>query len=313
MVGFAFSETEEATMEITKLFDFVWPTAVALWNLRWQVHGFLAIVPNASYQDIASRFVVGSDIHGADIRAMTNRMTWDEQKSRFAEFVLTNIFAIYEGWARGIVARTQISDTSDRDLYRIGNSNTSGLSFFMTRVCTVPSSVMQKHFQPHFLSHKKVFRDKINEMLICYKYFKEIRNCQIHNGGVADQKAVDAYNAFVPICSPSSLRTKGVIEHYSVTLGDEIKLSLRGVVGFSDIVLRLMVTIDAQISGSESAERAILERIRVVMKRRVPTLNADKAKVRQLIRGICRNANLPIINDIDDFCNLLLRERIVTL
>ena len=46
MVCFAFSETDEAADEITRLFEFVWPTATALWNLRWQVGGFLAIVPN---------------------------------------------------------------------------------------------------------------------------------------------------------------------------------------------------------------------------------------------------------------------------
>jgi hypothetical protein len=92
--GLAFQETDEAASEITRLFDFVWPTAVALWNLRWQVDGFLNAVPNASYADVASRFVVGSGIHGADIRAMSRNSNWEEQKARFAEFVLTNVFAV---------------------------------------------------------------------------------------------------------------------------------------------------------------------------------------------------------------------------
>ena len=103
MVGFVFRETDEAAAEITRLFDFVWPTAVALWNLRWQVNGFLTAVPNASYEDVASRFVVGSDVHGADIRAMSMKTTWEEQKARFAEFVLTNVFAVYESWARRLL------------------------------------------------------------------------------------------------------------------------------------------------------------------------------------------------------------------
>jgi hypothetical protein len=112
MVGFAFRETDEAASEITRLFDFVWPTAVALWNMRWQVGGFLSMVPEASYEDVASRFVVGSDIHGADIRAMSLNTTWEEQKARFAEFILTNVFAIYEGWAKRLLEFTQIRGVS---------------------------------------------------------------------------------------------------------------------------------------------------------------------------------------------------------
>ena len=37
MAHFAFRETNEANSEVTRLFEFVWPTAIALWNLRWQV------------------------------------------------------------------------------------------------------------------------------------------------------------------------------------------------------------------------------------------------------------------------------------
>lgn len=118
MVGFAFPETDAAADEITRLFDFVWPTATALWNLRWQVDGFLAAVPNATYEDVASRFVTGSGIHGADIRAMSIKTNWDDQKARFAEIVLTNAFAIYESWARRLLRSVQITGISDRNLYR---------------------------------------------------------------------------------------------------------------------------------------------------------------------------------------------------
>jgi hypothetical protein len=150
MTGCAFEETDQAAEEITRLFDFTWPTAIALWNLRWQVAGFLSVVPDASYEDVASRFVVGSGIRGADIRAMHKNITWEQQQTRFAEFVLTNIFAIYESWARRLVETSRLTKMSDKDLFTIGNGTTQGLAAFINQVNVNISPEMQAALQPKF-------------------------------------------------------------------------------------------------------------------------------------------------------------------
>jgi len=63
-----FEITNEAQKQITNIFDFVWPTAAALWNLRWQIRGFLDTVPGSSVSDLESRFVLGSEIHGTNFK-----------------------------------------------------------------------------------------------------------------------------------------------------------------------------------------------------------------------------------------------------
>lgn len=313
MVGFAFKETNDAAAEITRLFDFIWPTATALWNLRWQVAGFLSAVPDATYREVAARFVEGSDIHGADIRAMHQNVTWDEQKARFAEFVLTNIFAIYESWARRIVDMSSLSGIKDLDLCNIGDGITRGLSAFICRVNATASPTMITTLQPAFRAHKKVYADQLSSMLKCYRYFKEVRNCHIHNGGKADQRAVDAYNHFLPVSSTSALKTKEALQHYPAVLGAATGLSLRGVVGFCDIVLRMMVTIDAEISGSALAEEVIVERIRVARGPVTPTLSSKRGNVARLMNGLCEKTNLPRPQSVDEFCRLMLRHRIISL
>lgn len=312
MAGFAFEETNDAAVEITRLFDFVWPTAIALWNLRWQVAGFLSVVPEASYEDVEARFVVGSGIHGADVRAMHQNTNWEEQKTRFAEFILTNIFAIYEGWARRLVETTQLSGISDRDLFTVGNGMNKGLVAFIGRVNANKSAAMQNALQPAFLAHKKVHRGQLTNMLRCYRYFKEVRNCRMHNAGVADQRAVDAYTEFLPVSSASNLSTKEKIEFAPATLGGKVDLPLRGVVGFCDIVFRMMVTVDAEISGSIIAERAVVERIRVGRGPLTPTLSSNPKRVEQLMKNLCRNANIPAPKAIQEICQLLLDNRIVS-
>jgi hypothetical protein len=129
-------------------------------------------------------------------------------------------------------------------------------------------------------------------MLLCYNYFKKIRNCIIHNNGIADSKAVDAYRAYAPISSATDMRTKETILHFPVTLGDPAKLSLRGVVGFCDIILRIMTTIDIELSRSRLAEQIALERLTSTKSPRL-TLNSQRSRWIQQINGICTTSVLP--------------------
>jgi hypothetical protein len=310
MVAYAFRETKSAAAEITKLFDFIWPTAIALWNMRWQVNGFLEAVPNASYQDVHARFVVGSGIHGADVRAMQKRISWEDQKERFAEVVLTNAFSIYESWARQILARSGVLGFTDRDLYRRGGGPSRGLGAFIATVNSTSSTVMTKAFQPQFVKHKKYLPALVDTNLRCYRYFKEVRNCQMHNGGMVDQKAVDAFNDFVPVSSGAAMKTKEKIEHLPLTLGGQARVTIRGVVGFCDILLRLMITVDAELSGSEMAEKAAIERIRESTLRKL-MLGGNKNSALRKVRKICTKADLPQPIDVDAAKKFLLLHNVV--
>ena len=98
MPKYFFQATQSAHTQITKVFDFAWPTATAMWNLRWQVGGFLKVVPTATVEQLNARFTEGADIHGANLQRACIDHTWDEQKESFARIILTNAIAIYEGW-----------------------------------------------------------------------------------------------------------------------------------------------------------------------------------------------------------------------
>ena len=104
----------------------------------------------------------------------------------------------------------------DRELYREGTAATPGLPGFIARVNSTPSIVMQTVFQPTFSAHKKALPAYRAPMLKCYRYFKEVRNCQIHNNGLADQKSLDAFLDFNAVSSASSMNTKEDIEHFPV-------------------------------------------------------------------------------------------------
>ncbi|GAA5531289.1 hypothetical protein [Herpetosiphon gulosus] len=98
-----FEVSRQTYTQVTGLFDFLWPTAAAMWNLRWQVDSFLRSYPNATNHELENRFVLGSGIHGSNLRRACITHTWDEQQHEFAKFLLINIFAIYESWIKAVL------------------------------------------------------------------------------------------------------------------------------------------------------------------------------------------------------------------
>lgn len=264
MAGHLFFRTSRsAHRQVTELFDFVTPTAAALWNLRWQVIGFCSHRPATSVQVLEDRFVSGSGLHGANLRRACIDTSWEYQQQQFAKFLLISLFSIYEGWLADVLQivapaarqrvlskRCQFPDSSARG----GN----GVLAAVAEIKLSNSQMLTGAFYAALRKQKKNSMPKIEELLKCYRAFKESRNSFAHQNGVATQVAVDAYQAY----SALSASDLGVPEKPAlppVSLNRQVALSLRGVIGFSDIVLRIIATLDAEFSCAQSAEREFRE------------------------------------------------------
>ena len=77
----------------------------------------------------------------------------------------------------------------------------------------------------------------------------------MHGSGIADQRLVDAHATFIPVATPGALGVRRYIYISAPILNAPIQLSLRGVVGFSHIVLKIIATLDAELSRSKDAEK----------------------------------------------------------
>jgi hypothetical protein len=94
-------------------------------------------------------------------------------------------------------------------------------------------------------------------LLYCYRYFKELRNSIVHRNGKASEALVVADNAYQLVANPTSLRISGSPPQGTIgqiALGSEINLSLFDVVGFNDVVLRLMATLDIEAGLTDFGE-----------------------------------------------------------
>jgi hypothetical protein len=226
--------------------------------LRWQVVGFCSNHPGASVQVLDDRFISGSGLHGANVRRACLDTSWEDQQQEFAKFTLISLFSIYEGWLADVL---QIVAPSGRR-QALGKwcqypdsaaRNGNGVARAVAEIKLNSSHMLVGAFYAALRTQRKNALPKIDELLTCYRAFKEGRNSFAHQNGLATQTAVDAYQTYFQL-SASDL---GVTEKPmlpQVLLNTPITFSLRGVIGFSDIILRIIATLDAEFSCSQFAE-----------------------------------------------------------
>ncbi|WP_147444982.1 hypothetical protein [Corallococcus sp. CA053C] len=267
-----FPATKNAIDAVTGIYDFVWPTAAAVWNLRWQVAGYQSVCGTTTVDELNARFVEGSGIHGANIRRFCLEKTWQQQQRELAKITLVNLFAIYETWATeivaslapGLVAGTDAEKKKAEQIVKGLQFPTStnpkgvgrGIGAVLPMLVGKASAVMISDMQPVLRGQAKVQFGYVEQLLSIYRYFKECRNCLMHVGGKATENAVMASNGLavtagtaLPFAIPTCL---------PLGLGDPVVVELRDVVGFSDILLRIVLSIDVELSSSQRAEDALV-------------------------------------------------------
>ncbi len=315
-----FSASNDVVKQITDLYDFVWPTASAIWNLRWQVKGFVneVGVDNVNDQKLLDRFDWGSGIHGVNLRRSCLEKTWPEQQEQFAKFLLINLCALYEGWIDSIQTSLGFSDDLSKQLQVPAwldrkNGRPRGVLNAITEITVNKSPLVQTTFYPTLISHKKNSLANLNYLLICFRYFKECRNSLIHRGGLANQLTQDKYSEFTAIASPINLNVQEVPEHFPVISGTLVKVSLRGVVGLGDIIIKIIATLDAELACCAQSEQELISRFTEWANHKgkgTVSLKKDSAARCNQIRRLINNLGFPEPVKTEEVETLLLQEQI---
>ena len=315
-----FSATNDVVNQITDLYDFVWPTASAIWNLRWQVKGFVneVGVDNVNDQKLLDRFDWGSGIHGVNLRRACLESTWSEQQEQFVKFLIINLCALYEGWIDSVQSSLGFSKEISNQLQfpssTDSNGRPRGVFNAINEVTTNKSTLIQNTFYPTLISHKKNSISNLDHLLICYRYFKECRNCLVHRGGLANQLTQDKFLDFKSIATPSNLNAREVPEHFPVLSGKPVNLSLRGVVGFGDIIIKIVVSLDAELACCLQSEQELITRFKYWANhdgKGTVSLKKDPGYRHNQLKRLIINLGFPEPVKTEEVETLLLQENIL--
>lgn len=307
-----FNSTKTAAAQVTDLFDFVWPTVTALWNLRWEVSGYLyQRGEDVTKEELNKKFVNDEKFIRPNLYRSCIEFEWDDQKEQFAKVVLINLFAYHESWIENLLSELgKNTKPRQKGLQFPSTGSNNGVQEILAELLADTSPALTNAFYSTYSSNKKFSLSKINNLLHCYRYFKECRNSLMHSGGFADQKLVDASNLYDSL-SASDLNMKVKPEYVKFNLNDRVELKIQGVVGFTDIILQLITSIDAELLKMKKAEDVFIGRLNNFTNNK--TIGIDKLPKgkKKAIRSIIQQSGFAKPSQLDELENLMKTNHVI--
>jgi hypothetical protein len=118
------------------------------------------------------------------------------------------------------------------------------------------------------------------------------------------QKYFFKASQFSSVATPASLGVKEVPFHEVPALGSPVKISLRGVVGFTSLALKIIVTLDAELSRSKESEMPFIKRWKASNPHKKPLPGTLKKRARQ-VQKLAMKAGFPKPEDANQLGNWL--------
>ena len=133
----------------------------------------------------------------------------------------------------------------------------------------------------------------------------------MHNGLKANPCLVNAYTAYIPFATPAALCVSEVPEFPAPILGDEIQITLRGVVGFSYILIKILVSLDTELLCSVNAEKEFISRYQN-KHTIVRTLKPDSCGAERQVMQYVKQCGFPTPLAINGLMTFLLGHHLVS-
>lgn len=252
-----FEATYDAHHEITRTFDMVWALDVGLWNLRESAKEYFANNPTANNSEAKDSLVKGLEVHGLNLKKISSELSWEYEEQYLAELLLINAIAIFDTWVNLFVDSVFLSRGESWKDNLCAEIKKGNFQFLKRKLSNETKSSLAGCF---CYSRKKQDR-YINNLNKIYKYFKSCRNCCAHGNRKFTSIAERNYNA-VKTLKKEDCGIREFPEIAVTVQGDPIKLHLRGVVGFYDVLLRIIYHYDICAADKVAVESELLKRCR---------------------------------------------------
>lgn len=308
-----FEVTKNSLVAFTSLCDVMHPITVAMWNTRSQVIGTYTVSPSSTQKQIAAKYGLGCNIHGVNYKKAFVDTPWENHEQNIAWLFLNGIFPIFEGWLADLHDKVFPTTNGDIDVaaMQFSTSRANNILTEIHRLTASECDITRDAFYATYVSKKHRCFSKLNNLLICYRFFKEMRNCYMHNAMIADAKLLNAYSQFSTLSS-ADLNMSEIPDHFVPVEGEKVKVSLRGVIGFSQIVLQIMLTCDTELLRSQYAEKELLDRLKKVAPSKLEVSNKKDRALRK-VKGMIIGAGFvtPSPTDIEKIAQLLVDNNII--
>lgn len=250
-----FEATQVASQQITDTFNMVWPIEAGLWNLRQSAEKFFEQNPNASAVDAKNELIKGLSIHGLNLKHIATELSWEYEEQYIAKLLLINATAIFDSWVDSFVDSVLCSESKNRRKTIKEELERGDSATFETALANEATSLLANCFRPGAARQDCYMQN----LWLVYKYFKRCRNCCVHGNQVFSKQTEESYNSIKGLTKEDC----GLKEFPQINKTEKDKplvISLRGVFGFYDIILRIIKHYDILASEKVAVEKELLKR-----------------------------------------------------
>ena len=302
---FFFGSSAAFHRQLTGLYDTIHPTAAAMWNLRWQVKGYVDERPSTSKDELHGRFVTGSGVGSANLIRHCVDISWEEQQSELALLALYAGISLYEGWVAGL----EVGTASERRMLQFpASGRAGGASAVVARYQASPSAVVDRIYGATLRSGSRYLPSRREDLLLAYRCYKEARNSSAHAGRVANDVAEQAYLNARDVVAGLGARGRQLSLPRLVE-AEKVVVTLRDVQALWAVMLTLVATIDAELAITTAGEATLIERWKGVHPFRM--LSGDPARRQRQVIRMNTVAGLPHPSAPDELYALLQAQRMV--
>lgn len=312
MADVFFQASKDALDNITRTYDFIHPLTVSMRYVRNKVSGLISACPTINNLEIQAEIDPSTEVHGVNYRAAFFDTAWNAQEEKIAWLLLNNLFAVHEGWAQRLYEETFVGyGYTEMFVKNLEKKNLSQKlsSYFVTTKKL--SSVMDGAFFDVYKNKSRLDFGKLDNYMLCYRCFKEARNCFMHGNFVASSRLIKAYADYLPKATLTDLDVSEVPVFIPPTQGQPVELNLRGVIGFSQILRRIIIISDINLLRATAAEKEFLDRKPDEWTMKILSRNASSAKGQ--ISRYAAKAGFLKARWTEGFQSFLVRNRIFSL
>lgn len=282
-----FNPSKLFVAQITELYDDVWPTVTAIKNLRWQVVGYYTNNGIKDNPSLVRKFVEPSDkTVRPNLARFCLQNDWDDIERNIAKNLLINLFAYYESWIEEMLILLNCDNKKNEKALQFPSepNKYDYIAFFSSISNNGCQELIDSYYDQYKNSNKNYDYTSVDNWLHYYRYFKEIRNCIVHSGGIAGTKLISEYNIVQGI-TEQDLNVNELPSLGAVSINNQVNFTLRDSVWFSQILIKLVVTFDTEFIKSNHAEKYFCKEIKRVYKKR--KLNPyDTSAIHEMVRSL---------------------------
>lgn len=275
--------------QITDVFDRLWPTLTALKMLRWQVRGFHEEYDVKDNERLSMRFVDQEDITWRpNLYRVCMLQTWKQMEESIAKDLLINLIARFEGWCENILR--EIGYSTKKDIKNVSKKMQfpGEFSTLITSLISGADPCIQNAFYNKYSHSTRSQPSHLDENLRYYRFFKECRNSIIHNAERTTSEIIDCKKDIASI-KKTDLFVEELPESPCNTLNNPLAISLRGVVGFSQILLNIVSTMDCEFIKAKAAKDYLIKQLKLYNPGKPSFVNTKK--INSTIRSICKRSH----------------------